>query len=513
LKAFPVVIPEEEEEEEEDEQAEVGREDSQRDCEEQRRRKTVRIAADPANVMKEGSSDGEDIIHNSIFAQKLVGVKGGKKWRRTMHANNFLLGEDLRMRRRTTAMVKDGDAIRTVPSEPHPQRELEMVTPRKSRSSFAIVPSAPPDKNVDESVRSSAAFADTSVFTCPEVSDGDKLLARCSQKTIMPFAELLPEETLLACKKIGEGSFGEVFMLPPFHYNEAGSGAVLKIVPIDGDALVNGEAQTKLADMLAEITVSTELSRLGDSGAAPNFVKVRDVFLTKGHYPSQLLNLWDDFDELRGSENDRPDGDLLPPDQLFVAIIFGNGGSDLEGKELHNAVKALAIFQQVVHALAVAEDSLKFEHRDLHWGNILIGETEEDVFSYKIAESTFEVKTEKTSATVIDFSLSRLAIQNAGVIFNDLSKDPALFKAEGDYQFDIYRMMQTEVGDNWEQFQPKTNIMWLHYLLDKLISVVPYKNKKSQVHKKAMKDLKRIKGSIMEYSSALAYVQENGNSR
>ena len=104
--------------------------------------------------------------------------------------------------------------------------------------------------------------------------------------------------------------------------------------------------------MLAEITVSTELSRLGDSGAAPNFVKVRDVFLTKGHYPPQLLNLWDEYDEFRGSENDRPDRDLLPPDQLFVAIIFGNGGSDLEGKELHNAVKALAIFQQVVHALA-----------------------------------------------------------------------------------------------------------------------------------------------------------------
>ena len=36
-------------------------------------------------------------------------------------------------------------------------------------------------------------------------------------------------------------------MLPPFHYNESGSGAVLKVVPIDGDALVNGEAQTKLA--------------------------------------------------------------------------------------------------------------------------------------------------------------------------------------------------------------------------------------------------------------------------
>lgn len=74
-------------------------------------------------------------------------------------------------------------------------------------------------------------------------------------------------------------------------------------------------------------------------------------------------------------------------------------------------------------------------------------------------------------------------------------------------------MMQTEVNDNWEQFQPKTNIMWLHYLLDKLINVVPYKNKKSQVHKKAMREMKNIKNSIMEYSSALAYVQENGNRR
>ena len=74
-------------------------------------------------------------------------------------------------------------------------------------------------------------------------------------------------------------------------------------------------------------------------------------------------------------------------------------------------------------------------------------------------------------------------------------------------------MMQTEVNDNWEQFQPKTNVMWLHYLLDKLINVVPYKNKKSQVHKKAMREMKNIKNSIMEYSSALAYVQENGNRR
>ena len=73
-------------------------------------------------------------------------------------------------------------------------------------------------------------------------------------------------------------------MLPPFHYNEGGSGAVLKIVPIDGEVLVNGEAQTKSQDMMSEIEILHQLCRIGESGAAPNFVKVRDVFLTKGNY-------------------------------------------------------------------------------------------------------------------------------------------------------------------------------------------------------------------------------------
>ena len=94
--------------------------------------------------------------------------------------------------------VKDTGALRKV-SSAFTNREMEMITPRKSRSSFAIVPS---EKAVNESVRSLAAVANTSVFSCPEISDLDKLLARCSQENIVPFTELLPEETLLACKKV-----------------------------------------------------------------------------------------------------------------------------------------------------------------------------------------------------------------------------------------------------------------------------------------------------------------------
>ncbi|RXG52446.1 Serine/threonine-protein kinase haspin, partial [Armadillidium vulgare] len=70
----------------------------------------------------------------------------------------------------------------------------------------------------------------------------------------------------------------------------------------------------------------------------------------------------------------------------------------------------------VVHALSVAEELHEFEHRDLHWGNVLglIG-------------------------TIIDYTLSRLKNKDE-IFYNDLSLDPDLFTSEGgDYQFEVYR--------------------------------------------------------------------------
>ena len=78
-----------------------------------------------------------------------------------------------------------------------------------------------------------------------------------------------------------------------------------------------------------------------------------DVYLTAGLYPEPLLACWDAFDEERGSENDRPDGDLLPDDQKFIALVFSNGGRDLEAcRDLSGAAKGISIFYQVAHALA-----------------------------------------------------------------------------------------------------------------------------------------------------------------
>ncbi len=66
--------------------------------------------------------------------------------------------------------------------------------------------------------------------------------------------ELLGEHVdLKTIEKIGEGTFGEAF--------RSGS-VVFKIVPMEGDLVVNGEQQKKAEDILAEVAIALTLSQL-----------------------------------------------------------------------------------------------------------------------------------------------------------------------------------------------------------------------------------------------------------
>ena len=88
-------------------------------------------------------------------------------------------------------------------------------------------------------------------------------------------------------------------------------------------------------------------------------------------------------------------------------IIIHIAGTDLETIVLNNAAQGLAIFEQVAHAIAVAEQTFKFEHRDLHWGNILVRDCQEKTifFLNGTTSQRFEVETMGVCATIIDFSL------------------------------------------------------------------------------------------------------------
>ncbi|XP_046833565.1 uncharacterized protein LOC124430680 isoform X2 [Vespa crabro] len=335
---------------------------------------------------------------------------------------------------------------------------------------------------------------------CSSGTAKDVILQKCSQKHYLPFRDLFSTKYLKFCRKIGEGVYGEVFL-----YEKDTQKSVLKIIPIEGVQLVNGESQKKFDEILSEIVIAKELHnlRFNKNHNTSGFVEVKSIKCIEGKYPEKMINLWKKYDEEKTSDNDCPS--IFDEKQLYISLELGHGGQDLESFEFHTAVEAYALFIQATLALAVAERSLKFEHRDLHWGNILISHTDEQYIYYKLDNKDISVSSNGIKVCIIDFTLSRMSYQGC-CIFNDLALDPALFTAQGEYQFEIYRLMKDKVQNNWQEFEPYTNILWLHYVLDKMLTMVRYKKKNLKKHKNALIQLYNLKHVILSYQSAFDFV-------
>jgi serine/threonine-protein kinase haspin len=157
------------------------------------------------------------------------------------------------------------------------------------------------------------------------------------------FKFVLVRSALQNCQKIGEGVYGEVFL----YRNQNGGTSVMKVIPIEGDLIVNGERQKKFDEILSEIVIAMELSNLRNNkkNNTSGFSEVQKVRCTQGNYPDRLLDLWELYDETRGSENDSPQ--VFPSDQLYIVLELTNGGRDLESFVFNNALQAFAMFKQV----------------------------------------------------------------------------------------------------------------------------------------------------------------------
>ncbi|VDM52043.1 unnamed protein product, partial [Angiostrongylus costaricensis] len=137
--------------------------------------------------------------------------------------------------------------------------------------------------------------------------------------------------------------------------------------------------------------------------------------LASGLYPEEFLAAWDEYDNAYESENDRP-SEYASEQQLFVAIGM-----------LANENQVLSVLFQIAISLVVAEERLEFEHRDLHVGNVLVVENDDNL---EYANNDYVVL-----AYVF-------MISEGTTVFRDLEDDEELFTGNGDYQFDIYRLMR-----------------------------------------------------------------------
>lgn len=87
---------------------------------------------------------------------------------------------------------------------------------------------------------------------------------------------------------------------------------------------------------------------------------------------------------------------------------------------------------------------MQFEHRDLHWGNILLSQTDEKFIEFRIDGIPITIPSCGVKVTIIDFTLSRM-VYDGCCLYNDLALDEDFFSANGDYQYDIYRLMRERV--------------------------------------------------------------------
>ena len=100
--------------------------------------------------------------------------------------------------------------------------------------------------------------------------------------------------------------------------------------------------------------------------------------------------------------------DIFPIDQWFIVYEFENGGKDLESFEFNALSEAWSVLHQTALGLAVAENALEFEHRDLHWGNVLICRTGDEFIESTLLGEKKIVKSHGVRVILIDFNLSRI---------------------------------------------------------------------------------------------------------
>ncbi|KAL0904410.1 hypothetical protein M5K25_026514 [Dendrobium thyrsiflorum] len=322
----------------------------------------------------------------------------------------------------------------------------------------------------------------------------EQLLMVCKQSSPIKLSEVfLNYCDASSIIKLGEGTYGEAF--------RAGE-TVCKVVPIDGDLVVNGEVQKKSEEVLEEVLLSLTLNSLREQhknseklNSCGSFIETKDFRVCQGLYDTNLIRAWEDWDAKNNSENDHPCA--FPEDQRYIVFVLADGGKDLENFVLLNFNEARSLLVQVTAALAVAEVACEFEHRDLHWGNILLRRGGATMVDFTLEGKKKSVSTFGLSVSIIDFTLSRISTGEA-VLFLNLSSDPELFKGpKWNIQFETYRRMKEVTGECWEESFPKTNVLWLMYLVDIL--------DKKKIYERSIKDernLRSFKRRLHNFESA-----------
>lgn len=222
-------------------------------------------------------------------------------------------------RRRPASPCRFGPAA--VPlhlAPPIPIPKPRQLTPIRGHSSRPAFRRPPPTPSTPTDADLSFDLAQLDLSDATEIDDLESaqpeylvpLLNECAQTSpyeFSAFIETFPfdpivqssaEDEDVRFRKIGEASYSEVFGI---------GDVVLKIIPIRIEEesahpeTAEIPAPSDAKDVLKEIMVTKEVGDICDK-----FVRLLKTYVVRGRYPSLLLDLWDEYNEKKGSESIRP---------------------------------------------------------------------------------------------------------------------------------------------------------------------------------------------------------------
>ncbi|CEL05412.1 hypothetical protein ASPCAL06530 [Aspergillus calidoustus] len=325
---------------------------------------------------------------------------------------------------------------------------------------------------------------------------------------------------MLEVVKLAEGSYGEVYKLKLrgdvcekeisksklVRLRAYGDG-VFKVVPLRAQSGPGSKKFTSIEEIVAEIKMLKYLDPI------PGFARFREIHVVQGRFPKAFQEAWDQYKKTKDDcLNPNPSSKRAYPDsQIWGIVEMDDAGCELEKFSWSSIFQVYDIFWGVAMALARAEEYALFEHRDLHLGNVCIRSARPDgcmnppsdlEIMHQSYSSGFGLSTLET--TLIDYSLSRaeLVIDEAAQLVETTSSDldkKQIFDAIGHDEDDAllrdtYRHMRAQLysGDPlntektpdvpgiWAEYAPRTNLVWLRFLLKMLL-----KNRKPETRKSA----------------------------
>ncbi|KAF4541528.1 Haspin protein kinase protein [Lasiodiplodia theobromae] len=435
-------------------------------------------------------------------------------------------------------------------SSPEPAHHLSAKTParstvhRRSKSPSIAATTRKPSSTLPDPL---IAYTKPLLRLCAD---------RAGRKAPTPFAlwaaALSPYFSVV---KIAEASYGEVYRLALKRAHpdlSASDESVLKIIalkpPVEArPKAAKGKKLTKAQKALSEKidgmssveSVAGEIKLLRRMAHVPGFTNFRDVRVLRGRPDEMFARAWAEWNEGREEEKrsifpDPAKKGSYDEDQLWAVIEMQDAGTDLENLKMEDVGGVFGvwdIFWSVTLALGKGEEEARFEHRDLHMGNICIRPANANrpiaapsSTSSTVTDIARNLNFTGLESTIIDYTLSRAQMtlpsaspdpEEAEIAFLDLEADPALFDgdAEEEYQYEMYRYMRAAMflddpladveerwdealdsGRTWVGFHPQTNLVWLHFILHEMMKQIvaaapsdkgkSTKNKKTKAKKK-----------------------------